>query len=213
MTTTYRAAFGNPQAHRPVVDTLFDARQDTSSDAALAQALAEEENVASRNPEAPASPSGVKVHLANWEAAPRGQLNAPKGTPFQKQDAKSGQPKGAQQVSDAELAWQLQQVELASKADAVGTTPSKSASHEQDALQAGTQGRAAAAFPCAQSDRPGSPTLRAVARPHACTASGMRSSRTCSHRAPAIAVGALPYGHVSSSADVLRIQPVPTQCG
>ncbi|GIL73570.1 hypothetical protein Vretimale_5178 [Volvox reticuliferus] len=124
MATTYRAAFGNPQAHKTVADSLFE-RPDTSSDAALAQALAEEEDRLSPGLNARAiSPGGIRLHVPVDEGgASRQRPKTPNGSPYQQQNQQRGTPKHPH-VSDEELARQLQHVELASAADATGTSPS-----------------------------------------------------------------------------------------
>ncbi|GIL49542.1 hypothetical protein Vafri_5896 [Volvox africanus] len=126
MATTYRAAFGNPQAHKTATDSLSN-RPDTSSDAAIAQFLAEEEERLSpgRNARA-ASPSEIRLHVPVREGeASIQQSKTVEGSPFkqQSQSQKNGPHKNAH-VSDEELAKQLQRVELASAADAAGTIPS-----------------------------------------------------------------------------------------
>ncbi|GLI64673.1 hypothetical protein VaNZ11_008025 [Volvox africanus] len=124
MATTYRAAFGNPQAHKTVADSLFD-RPDTSSDAALAQALAEEEERISPGRDVrAASPSGIRLHVSVGEGeASRQRSKTPDESTFKQQSQKNEPPKHAY-VSDEELARQLQRVELASAADAGATIPS-----------------------------------------------------------------------------------------
>ncbi|EFJ43151.1 hypothetical protein VOLCADRAFT_96682 [Volvox carteri f. nagariensis] len=125
MTTTYRAAFGNPRAQKPVVDSLLGP-PDTSSDSALARALSEEENGVAPDENELASPSGVNVHFSMWEGGSHSQKRkAADGSPFQQQSNQGDAPHH-QQISDAELALHLQRVELASAADATGTLPTSS---------------------------------------------------------------------------------------
>ncbi|GLC45796.1 hypothetical protein PLESTB_001155200 [Pleodorina starrii] len=131
MATTYRAAFGNPHAQNSVATSLGIGRPDTSCDAALAKALEEEERdmaaAAAAHPQRAASPSGIRLHVSMEESRADSQRRSTHdGTPAHPVKPAAGQQNGTArlQLSDAELARQLQRVELASAADAAGTTPS-----------------------------------------------------------------------------------------
>ncbi|KAG2492762.1 hypothetical protein HYH03_008927 [Edaphochlamys debaryana] len=71
MTTTYRAAFGNPSAHQPVVESLaasgkskLPSKPDTSCDSAIARAIMEEElygRYQESERKSPTSPTGIHI--------------------------------------------------------------------------------------------------------------------------------------------------------
>ncbi|GFR49572.1 hypothetical protein Agub_g11619 [Astrephomene gubernaculifera] len=132
MATTYQAAFGNPHAHKAVVDSLNSLKPDTSNDAALAAALEEEEHTVSdsrHDGDRPASPSGVKVDIAPWEgnrSSPflQDQDSGRQGQEQRRPGTGASQQSGTRAVSDSELARHLQRVELAAVQDATGVPSS-----------------------------------------------------------------------------------------
>ncbi len=150
MATSYRAAFGNPAAHKKVVTSLLP---DTSNDAALAAAIAEEEQTVTyprhsehSPPQAqtakgrPTSPSHVNLEFNNAKTLVPSQnrQDASLGPSTQRQEGVRGHhsrsfsegayahvqgpdpPAWPQQVTDEVLATQLQRVELEALSDATG---------------------------------------------------------------------------------------------
>lgn len=151
MATTYKAAFGNPAAHKQVVTSLLPSLSpDTSNDAALAAALAEEKQTSTyprlsehSPPQAqtakgrPTSPSHVQLDFNHTLGSVHNRQDASLQPLTQRPDdarrhhsrsfsdgaysqAQTHTPALPQQVTDEVLATRLQRVELEALSDATG---------------------------------------------------------------------------------------------